>query len=474
MTTTAITAGISYAGSFKWYNLLGLAVLGVIASLYSETPALFLTGTAVFVIFFSFFFNRGAPPVLLFSFFFQWLFFQLQLIDALIKGKNVIYLDYVSQTKPMIILLGLLAVGCFFLGLYLLIRRIPGVTFEGYKSFFFKVNLSRLLWLYLAIDIGLFFLDKFIWLFPGVVQPLHVLTLFRWSLFYLLFATVFIQNRQRGLLFLIILVDMTIGFFSFFSTFKEVIYFTFLSYWVFYFRTSAFFKTVVIALLVLTFYLGAIWTAIKDDYREFLNQGKEVQLVLVSRGEAYSRLWGLVAKVSEKQIDNGIEVLVDRLSWIGAFDRVYKYVPSKRPHEDGALWMEGITRPFVPRLLFPNKKGLEDSKQLNYYSGLGVEEEHTSISLSMVAGSYVDFGPWGMCCALFVFGLFCGWVYKKAFEWGQHVIIGYALTMPTIYLFHIAEESINRIVSLVILYLLVLWFIRKLLLRPFLRYILNN
>jgi uncharacterized protein (DUF2062 family) len=71
--------------------------------------------------------------------------------------------------------------------------------------------------------------------------------------------------------------------------------------------------------------------------------------------------------------------------------------------------MTGITRPFMPRLLFPDKKSLADSKELNKYSALGVDEKNTSISLSMVAGSYVDFGPRGMHFALLVFGLFCGW-----------------------------------------------------------------
>lgn len=474
MATTTITGKVQFSESSKWSTVFGLAVVGLIASLYSETPALFFAGTTVFVVFFYFLFKRNAPPVLLFSFFFQWLFFQAQLIDALLKGENVAVLDYVSYTKPVIILLGLLGVSAFFVGLFLVIRKIPGIAFEKYQEFFSRIHLSRLLWLYLSIDIGLFFVGKLIWLFPGLVQPLHVLTLFRWSLFYLLFTAVFIQNRHKRFLFLIIALDMTMGFFSFFSTFKEVIYFTFLSYWIFYFRSTTFSKATVIVILILTFYMGGIWTAIKDDYREFLNQGQEVQVVLVSRGEAYSKLWELISNVNGSEIDRGLEVLVDRLSWIGAFDGVYKYVPSKRPHEGGALWMEGITRPFMPRLFFPNKKALEDSKQLNYYSGLGVEEKNTSISLSMVAGSYIDFGKWGMCGALFLFGIFCGWVYKKAFVWGQHIIIGYALVMPTIYLFHIAEESINRIVSLIVLYFLVLWFIKKFLLPRFLRYIFNN
>jgi hypothetical protein len=408
-----------------------------------------------------------------FFFFFQWLFFHAQLLDSLFQGVQVSDLPKPSLTRPIVILLGFIAVSAFFLGIFLCIRKLGRITFSYYKAFFQSLNVQRLFICYLAIDVGLLFAGGIIWFVPGLVQPLFVLTLFKWSIFYLLVSAVLIQKRMRGPLLVLICFDILTGFFSYFSMFKEVIYFSFLSLWVFFIRSSIFTKLAGVCLIVLTFYAGVIWTAVKVPYRDFLNKGTGAQAVLVSSGEAYEKLVDLALNVNSIQMDKALEELVDRLSWIGAFDGVYKYVPRKRPHEEGKLWSGAIVRPFMPRLFFPNKKALEDSKELNYYSGLNVDEEHTSISLSMIAGSYVDFGAVWMHVPLFLFGIVCGLILRKAFQWAPYVPIGFALTMPSIYLFHIAEESMNRIVSFIVLYFLLLWFIKTFLLKRFLNFIMT-
>jgi hypothetical protein len=277
---------------------------------------------------------------------------------------------------------------------------------------------------------------------------------------------------MKGVLLLLILLDIALGFFSFFSHFKEPIYFSFLAYWVFFFRQSFPIKLLAFGVVISMYYLGTYWTAVKEDYRAFLNKGSGAQSIRVSREEAYSKLIELVSGVKQNDLDKGADKLLTRLSWIGALDAVYNYVPKKRPYEDGSLWLEGLVRPFQPRLFFPEKKILADSKELNEYSGLGVDEKNTSISLSLIAGSYVDFGIWGMHVPIFLFGLFCGWVYRKVLRWGIYPMIGFALTMPMIYLFKIAEQSINRTVSSIILYFLVVWFIQKFFLKPFLNFVL--
>ena len=297
---------------------------------------------------------------------------------------------------------------------------------------------------------------------------MYILTLFRWSVFFLLFIKVYFEGRLKGLLIILILLDIIVGFFSFFSHFKEVIYFSFLAYWIFYFKTRAINRVWTIVMILLTVYLGIYWTAVKEEYRDFLNAGTGTQGVVASRGEAYAKLFELIANVQDDDIKLSSGQLLTRLSWIGAFDAVYRRVPDKIPHEEGTLWWNGITRPFKPRLLFPEKNVLADSKELNYYSSLKIDEKNTSISLSMIAGSYVDFGPWGMHVPIFLFGLFCGWVYSKAIKWGKYPVVGYALTMPMVYLMQINEQSINRMVSALFLYFLVMWFVQRFLLNEFL------
>ncbi len=465
---------LSNSRDFRGLTLVLVSIGGLVVGYISKDTMLFLLGDVVFLGILYLFFVRTLPPVLLMNAFFQWFFFHGKLIDGLFKGEFVMNLNYFSKTKEDIIVLGFLGTAAFFVGVYITARKVPIVSFHDIKKFANRIDIRRLLRSYVIIYSLLFIVGNFIWLFPGLSQPLFILTLFRWSLFFLLFISIYFQKKYKGALMLIIFVDIIASFFSFFSHFKEVIYFSFLAYWIFYFRGSFFSRVSTVVVLLITFYLGIYWTAIKEDYRKFLNKGTGMQAVLTSRSESYLKLFELVGNVEAKDLDKGYDNLIERLSWIGAFDAVYKRVPSKIPHEEGKLWWTAVTRPFKPRILFPDKKGLSDSKELNYYSNLNVEEKNTSISLSMMAGSYIDFGSPGMHGVLFLFGLFCGWVYAKAVKWGKYPVVGYALTMPMIYMMQINENSINRMVSTVLLYFLVLWFVQRFLLTEFMAIIIPD
>jgi hypothetical protein len=451
---------------------IGVVIVSSVLTILSFDSLLFLYGMLVFIILFVILYNRNEPPVLLFSGVMSWFFFQGQLINALVKGEKLASLDHYSPTRPTIVWLGLTAVLFFFIGTHLASRNLRPLKFSDMKAFLIRINLQRLMIIYLTASFLLITAGSYVWLFPGLAQPIFMLTEFKWTIFFVLFATVLAQDRMKFALFSIIIVDILLSFFSFFSHFKEPIYFSFISYWIFYFRSSPIARIVPIFLIVLTFYFGAYWTAVKEDYRGFLNRGTGTQTIKVSREQAYSKLTDLLSNVKPEDVDTGIEDLVTRLSWIGAFDAVYNHVPKIVPHTNGDLWIEGITRPFLPRLLFPDKKILADSKELNYYSGLHVDEKNTSISLSMVAASYVDFGSLGMFVPLFLIGVFCGWLYKKTIQWGGHPVVGYALTMPMIYLMQINEQSINRICSSLVLFFVVVWFVKKFLLGPLLRFLL--
>jgi len=467
-----LTIDIREANSMRRNMVVVLACLGMVLAYYSRDSFLFFIGISIFLFFSYQLFNTLVPPVLLFSFFFEWLFNQGQLFKAFSLDKKVSQVEILGRTVDQVILLGFLATFFFFLGIVLVIRKAPVVSFVEIRLFFLRINLTRLLRLYIVIYFILVIAGAYVWFFPGLAQPLFMLTYFRWSVFFLLFCTVFFQNRFKLILVTLIMLDMALGFVSFFSSFKEVIYFSFIAYWMFFFRSRPSNRIFITLLIIPVIYLGSFWTYIKKDYRNFVNKGSEQQIVHVSRTDALSKISDLATTTTTENVKGGFDVLIDRLSLVRYFNAVYNYVPVKRSFEYGALWWEGITRPFLPRLFFPGKSSLLDSKELNYYSGLNIEEKNTSVSLSMVAGSYVDFGATWMFVPLFLFGLFCGWVWNRAIAWGKNPIVGYSLTMPMIYLLQINQQSINRIISAMVLYIAVLWFIQKVLLKPFMRYIL--
>lgn len=451
----------------------GPVVLLIIAGFFSYDQPVYYLGVFIFLCLFNLLLDSHVPPVLLFTFVFEWFFNQGQLFEAIFSGVSVTKMPGYKPNVDETIMLGLIATASFFIGMFLVARKIKVLSYTEIESFFKRVNLGNLLKVYLGGYLMVLLFGSAIWRFPALVQPIFVLTYFRWSIFFLLFCTVYFQGKFRGILLVLIVTDFFLGFLSFFANFKDVIYFSFISYWFFYFKSSRLARIFLVLTFAFMIYIGSLWSYVKQDYREFLNEGTGAQIVRVSRSEALNKFIDLSSRLTSQELIDGFDQLLLRLSWIGAFNAVHNHVPQKVQHTDGELWKSGVTRPFMPRVLFPDKKTLDDSKELNLYSGLSVDEDNTSISLSMVAGSYVDFGSVGMFIPLFLFGLFCGWVYKKAVEWGRYPVIGYSLTMPMIYLLLINEQSINRIVSSMVLFLLVLWFISKFGMGLFLRFILS-
>src|SRR5207253_10963693 len=96
--------------------------------------------------------------------------------------------------------------------------------------------------------------------------------------------------------------------------------------------------TLVIAATV--FCLGIVWTAIKQDYREFLNAGTNEQVVNVTAVESVDRLTDLVAKLNWQDISDGLDALILRVSYTQFFAQAMINVPTAIPYEGGKLWTE--------------------------------------------------------------------------------------------------------------------------------------
>lgn len=443
-----------------------------IASFLSADPALFLFGVGVFSFFYLQFLDVKAPPIILFIFFFQWFFNQGQLVLALINGQHTLASMFIpSSSINTVYFLGMVGTACFFLGVLYFYRKVPKHSTEEIKRLALQINVDRLLIIYILLYLVQGSIQTAVYYLPGLAQPLTMLLTFKWSLLLLLVVAVFVNRRHTLSLFILISVDFVLGFTSFWASFKDVVYVSFIAYWIFYFRGSVLIRWTLPVIVVIMVYIGSIWTIIKQDYRQFLNSGTGIQTSLVTREQALDKFTDLAVSASNSDLEKGLDGLILRLSWIGAFNRVYNHVPARVPHQDGSLWLGAITRPFMPRLLFPGKTRLTDSKELNYYSGLDVDEKNTSISLSTIAGSYVDFGSVGMHVPLLLFGLFFGWIYLKLFSMASNYLFAHALSVPLIFIVNINEQSVNRTVSAVVLYLVIVWFICRFLQRPLLRFI---
>jgi hypothetical protein len=191
--------------------------------------------------------------------------------------------------------------------------------------------------------------------------------------------------------------------------------------------------------------LALVWTAIKKDYRSFLNLGTGDQVVLVSREERINKLSKLITDLNSEKISKSTEALADRMTYVHFFGESIKVVPDLIPHENGLLWREAVENSLIPRVLNPGKKILNDSERTSYYTGGYVSgfQEGTSISLGYMAESYIDFGPILMFLPIFIWGLFCGFGYKKLLNSGQYKLYGFASATVLIYLNATLLESSN-------------------------------
>jgi hypothetical protein len=200
--------------------------------------------------------------------------------------------------------------------------------------------------------------------------------------------------------------------------------------------------------------LGLVWTAIKGDYRSFASAGTGQQVVLVDVGERISELGRLVSRLDAQALQVAADDFISRLMYHQFLGAVAVNVPSRLPYANGEIWGEAVSRPFMPRLLFPDKPAIDDSELTNRYTGLNVAgvDEGTQISIGFMGEAYIDFGPVFMFGALAALGagigLFYAWLLRQP---GPMAIIGAALAPFALMPAHLAETSILKMVPGLIL-----------------------
>ena len=250
------------------------------------------------------------------------------------------------------------------------------------------------------------------WSFPAITLVIVAFNDGRWAIIYLLFLTILMQRKGYTLLCLILGFEIFIGFMGYFSEFKTVLYALVLAVLSLPGRRIA--SLLVFPVIIVGVVFSTYWSAIKMEYRTFLNKGSAQQVVLVSTSEKLRRLTELVSAVNSETVAVGIEATVKRISYVDLLGRAMAYVPTSTPHENGRLWRNAIQHVLVPRMINPNKESLDDSEITRRYTGMriGGRDEGTSIGLGYMTESYVDFGRGWMSVPCLVVGIWLGVLYR--------------------------------------------------------------
>jgi hypothetical protein len=395
-------------------------------------PNVFLAATALIVLLIglALLWRPGESPVLLFLFAFPWLQASILIFHANWYGVTVAELSTVSGDLETAILLSLAGLLTVAIGIRLGAGAWRWQDAAEASMQARAVVFDRWLRPYLVAWAVSFTALAFAWVVPSLSQPMLALASLKWAFYFMLAYKAFLgAQRDRSVLALVFLVELASAIGGYFSDFKTVFLVTTFAAVAAGVRFSPRGLLGLGALTALLFTFAVLWTAIKGEYRTFLSGGVAEQIVTVDYPTRLSKVVELIGELDQEKLILGVDQLMRRLTYVEFFGVVLTYVPSQMAHENGALFWDAVSRPFLPRLFFPDKEIIDDSVRTNLYTGgLAGNSEGTSISLGYVAESYIDFGPLGMFPALFVIGLLFGRIYRGLLHWSaSRGLLGMAL-----------------------------------------------
>ena len=208
-----------------------------------------------------------------------------------------------------------------------------------------------------------------------------------------------------------ILLEFSLGFFSYFSDFKTVFFFG--GFLTICFLVHVNLKQMLAAVIciVVLFYVGVKWTAIKGEYRGFLNQGAGSQTVDVGKEDAFNKLIELSG--SNSDFDMAAAQFFDRIQYTYHLAKTMDRLPAVLPYENGENIGRIMGYVLVPRFFNPDKPVLEQSIKATKYTGIGYSGASSGVSFSLgyFADCYIDFGYYGMMIPLIILGYIFGSTY---------------------------------------------------------------
>jgi len=377
--------------------------------LFGPNPGLTIVGGLVATVLPWLLWRRGEAPTLLWICFYQWVQAFVPVVQAGLQGVTVAA-SMGGQEFEEAVLFSLLGVLFFSLGAACLSRIVSPAAGRDLPAGLAALSPSRLFVAWIALALPVEFVNQFLWGsgLSQLVQPLfstHVAAMV------LLFQYALATGHGRGFAYVLIAVEIMMGFVGYFGGFKLVLYTLLLAALTFTaIRPQVWAQGVLIAILAAG--LGNFWGATKNEYRRFLagESGEASQEIRVSLAERLGYMSRALQDMTWDRYVDAFGSTLDRIGYVTYFGHCLSNVPASVPHADGRLWKEALMHVLMPRILFPNKQVFNDSDRTNEFTGLQVADatQGTSIGLGYVGESYVDFGVPAMFIPIFLFGAAVG------------------------------------------------------------------
>lgn len=443
----------------------GLYVIAVIFSAFSLIGPYFtevITGFAVLILIFALFWRQGTPPVIVAALSFMWLgivsgFLYISLTDA--EMVDMLWRPQYSlenMTKTFwIALAGLIS---FSFGLKAAIYGIKPLYTP--PRLLYSYSTDKIIILYAGFTFfsdALFSFARFT--IPGIAQPLNILMYIKWALLYIMLYVALKKKERLPLITMLIILEVIIGFTGYFSEFKNILIMLPIVYLTFNRLQGSRQISFITLFAVLLFNLGAVWSYVKMDYRMFLSGGERAQIVTVSETEALSKLAELTGDLTAEAYQIGVEAMVKRVFFLEYFSATVNNIPERRPFMDGENYMSALRHIFMPRMFFPNKPAIDDSKVTQALTGIQVADasQGTSISVGFMGQAYADYGRFFMYIPIFILGYIMGRIYRFFLKSIKNPLWAYGMLFPMYFLISVFGRNIVKIMGDLIMYFLVFY-----------------
>lgn len=264
----------------------------------------------------------------------------------------------------------------------------------------------------------------------GLTQIIVSFRNFKWFLFCLFGIQVFFKNKMKYHFYVVIIIEFSLGFFSIFSDFKTVLFFSSFIYLFFLIKINIKQLFLTLIFLSLLFYLGVKWTSVKGEYRSYLNKGSNTQTVQVGKEDAFNKLLELSG--SETDFNISAALFFDRLQYTYHLAKTMERIPSVLPYENGGNIGAIISYCTTPRILNPDKAIYQASIKATKYTGISYlgYDSGVSVSLGYFADCFIDFGYYGMMFPLLILGFIYGYTYYNFINNSEvNIIINYSLVV---------------------------------------------
>jgi len=307
--------------------------------------------------------------------------------------------------------------------------KIPKQSFQSLKDSVSKFSSEKVMYAYIASFFIASSLGSVAFAFGGLTQVIFSFVKVKWLLFLLFGYQSVLKNENRLIFYVFIGLEFVSGFLGFFSDFKTVIFFLIVLALSLIQKLE--FKNVVLVIIVgfILGFLSLAWSAIKGEYRTFLNGGQRSQTVVVDNDQAINKLIDLSGTVNAESLNGSVVGFLDRLQYTYHFAKTIDRVPEILPFEHGANWLASLEFTTTPRILNPDKPNYEATVKTKKYTGLKYagSKEGVSFSLGYFPDCYIDFGLYGMMGVLLAVGMMYGFVFNYLMKnASKNIVFNYA------------------------------------------------